>query len=114
MSFTVEVVEQILTCLSMPVRIGPITVAPPISCISFTEIDGSLASGKLTGRADIHIPEEGAGSKNLAYDGRLKLDALQAETLAPALLPLPEDFLTVTGQLGGEIRFSGHGTDRSA
>ena len=38
MSFAVDTVEQIWIDPSMPDRIGPITVAPAISCISFTEM----------------------------------------------------------------------------
>ena len=36
MSFTVEFVEQIWIGFGTPVRIGPITVAPAISCIDKT------------------------------------------------------------------------------
>ena len=45
MSFAVETVEQIWIGLFSPVRIGPITVAPAISCISFTEIDAECRAG---------------------------------------------------------------------
>ena len=38
-SLAVDVVEQIWIGLSTPDRIGPTTVAPPISCISLTEIE---------------------------------------------------------------------------
>ena len=45
MSFTVELVEQIWIGSGTPVRIGPITVAPAISCISFTEIEAECRAG---------------------------------------------------------------------
>ena len=45
MSFTVEVVEQSWIDCGTPVRIGPITVAPAISCISFTLIDAEWRAG---------------------------------------------------------------------
>ena len=38
-SLTLDTAEVIWIGRSIPVKIGPITVAPAISCISFTEID---------------------------------------------------------------------------
>ena len=40
-----ETVEQIWIGRSMPVRIGPITVAPAISCISLTEMLAECRAG---------------------------------------------------------------------
>ena len=45
MSFTVELVEQIWIGCGTPVRIGPITVAPAISCISLTLMDAEWRAG---------------------------------------------------------------------
>jgi hypothetical protein len=45
MSLTVEMVEQIWMGLGTPVRMGPITVAPAISCMSFTEIEAEWRAG---------------------------------------------------------------------
>ena len=47
MSFAVEVVEQIWIDLSKPVRIGPITVAPAISCINLTEMLAEWRAGTI-------------------------------------------------------------------
>ena len=47
MSLAVETVEQIWIGLSMPDRIGPITVAPPISCISLVEIEAECRAGTI-------------------------------------------------------------------
>ena len=47
MSFTVAEVEQIWIDLSTPARIGPITVAPPISCISLIEIEAEWRAGTI-------------------------------------------------------------------
>ncbi len=45
MSLTVATVEQIWIGLSTPARIGPMTVAPAISCISLTEIEAECRAG---------------------------------------------------------------------
>ena len=45
MSFTVEPVPQIWTGFGTPVRMGPITVAPAISCISLTLIEAECRAG---------------------------------------------------------------------
>ena len=45
MSLAVELDAQIWIDLSTPERIGPITVAPAISCISLTEIDAEWRAG---------------------------------------------------------------------
>ena len=46
MSFTVELVEQIWIGFFTPVKMGPITVAPAISCISLTEMLAECRAGK--------------------------------------------------------------------
>ena len=44
-SLAVDTVEQIWIGLSTPVRIGPITVASPISCINLTEMLAECRAG---------------------------------------------------------------------
>ena len=44
-SLAVDEDEQIWIDLSMPERIGPITVAPAISCISLVEIEAECRAG---------------------------------------------------------------------
>ena len=76
-----------------------------------TQIDGTLASGKLTGGAEININPEGVDSQNLAYKGWLQLASLRAEQLLPMIIDLPEDFLVVKGRVDGKIQFSGSSSD---
>ena len=48
MSVVVDTVARIWTGVSRPVRIGPITVAPAISCVRLTDIDAEWRAGKTT------------------------------------------------------------------
>jgi len=90
-----------------------------------TEVEGTLASGKLTGEAEINLippppqagaPEEqgarrspdspDAAKQVLTYHGWLQIAALQAKQLLP-MINVPENLLVATGDLNGKIQFSG-------
>ena len=72
-----------------------------------TKIDGTVASGKLTGGAEIDLSPQHSDQQGLTYSGWLQLASLQAEQLMPMLVGLPENFLVVKGELDGKIQFSG-------
>ena len=70
--------------------------------VRLTDFHGALASGKLTGGANVELTPEG-----LSYNGWLQLVGLQAEQLLPIVIELPEDFLVVKGTVNGKLQFSG-------
>lgn len=71
-----------------------------------TTIDGILATGKVTGEADVKLASEG-----LTYYGWLQLADLHANQLLPMVVELPDDFLVVKGDVNGKILFSGDSLD---
>ncbi|MCZ6678434.1 MAG: translocation/assembly module TamB domain-containing protein [Candidatus Poribacteria bacterium] len=84
-----------------------------------TEIDGTLASGKFTGGAEVNITSESpnwqfTAQPNLTYSGWLQLASLEAEQLIPMLIGLPEGFLVVKGELDGRMQFSGSSANPTA
>ena len=80
------------------------------SRIQITKIDALLASGQLTGAAEINLPSKQADVQHPAYEGWVQLDSLRTEQLLP-IVDFPKDFLDVKADLGGKIQFSGNGLD---
>ena len=103
------------------------------NAVKLTEVNGTLASGKLTaglearfgslGRslfslmsiseqsprdttAQTPSSEEDAESP-IAYDGWVTLEDANVEEILPVFIDLPEDFLTVTGILDSHLHISG-------
>ena len=101
--------------------------------LKLTNVNGTLASGVLTAGMEAslgslgdgllsalsgaapsgqnaaavgHSSDEGAESP-IAYDGWAKLEGANVEEIIPLVIDLPEDFLTFTGVLGGDVRVSG-------
>ncbi len=101
--------------------------------VRMTEVNGTLASGKLTAgmeaslgslgyglfsaisgaeqsgendAAETPSSDEGAETP-IAYDGWAKLEGANVEEILPLVVDLPEDFLTFTGIFGGDVRLSG-------
>ncbi|MCH8294046.1 hypothetical protein IH992_23440, partial [Candidatus Poribacteria bacterium] len=73
-----------------------------------TEIKGTLASGQLTGGAEIHTVKQGS---SLGYDGWLEFAGIQAEELVPMIIGIPESFLVVKGDVNGKLQFEGDSHD---
>ncbi len=71
-----------------------------------TNIDGGLASGKLTGGVEINVHPKQEDAQRLMYKGWVQLNSLRTEQLLPI-----KDFLDVKADLGGKIQFSGNGSD---
>ena len=80
------------------------------SGIRVTNIDALLASGKLTGMAEINFPLKQEDSQRLAYEGSVQLNALRTEQLLP-IIDFPQNFLDVKADLNGKVQFSGNGSD---
>ena len=103
------------------------------NALKLTDVNGTLASGKLTaglqarfgslGRrlfslmsiseqsprdttAQTPSSEENAESP-IAYDGWVKLEDANVEEILPVFIDLPEDFLTMTGILDSHLHISG-------
>ena len=70
--------------------------------IHLTSIDGVLASGMVTGNADVNL-----ASEDTTYSGSLQFADLQANQLLSMVVELPDDFLVVKGDVNGKILFSG-------
>ena len=59
----------------------------------------NAAAGAPSSDEDVESP--------IAYDGWAKLEGANVEEIIPLVIDLPEDFLTFTGVLGGDVRVSG-------
>ena len=101
--------------------------------LKLTDVNGRLASGVLTAGVEASLGSLGDGLFSLissagrspqnaaagapssdedvespiAYDGWAKLEGANVEEIIPLVIDLPEDFLTFTGVLGGDVRVSG-------
>ena len=101
--------------------------------LKLTDVNGTLASGKLTaglkasfGRLGEELfssifgaeqsprntaaqttPSEEGAELPIDYDGWVKLEGANVEEILPALIDLPDDFLTVTGVLDSHVRVNG-------
>ena len=73
-------------------------------------IDALVASGKLTGTAEINLPLKQEDSQRLAYEGSIQLDALRTEQLLP-IIDFPQNLLDVKADLNGKVQFSGNDLD---
>ena len=78
--------------------------------VRVTNIDALLASGKLTGAAEINLPLKQEDSQRLAYTGWVQLNSLRTEQLLP-IIDFPQSFLDVKADLNGKVQFSGNGSD---
>ena len=78
--------------------------------VRVTTIDALLASGELTGAAEINLPTTQEDSQRLTYNGWIQLDSLRTEQLLPAI-DFPQDFLDVKADLDGKVQFSGNSSD---
>ena len=67
-----------------------------------TALNGFLASGAVSGGADVRLDSESA-----AYTGWLQLTDLHANQLLRMVIELPDDFLVVKGEVNGKILFGG-------
>ena len=101
--------------------------------LTLTDVNGTLASGKLTAGLEASLgtlgdglfsstssaeqsprntaaqaasSEEGAESP-IDYDSWVKLEGANVEELLPVFIDLPEDFLTLTGILDSHLQISG-------
>ena len=72
--------------------------------VRVTNIDALLASGELTGAAEVNL------QPTLVYNGWVQLDSLRAEQLLP-VIDFPQSLLDVKADLNGKIQFSGSGSD---
>ncbi len=80
------------------------------SGIRVSNIDALVASGKLTGTAEINLPLKQEDSQRLAYEGSIQLDSLRIEQLLP-IIDFPQNLLDVKADLNGKVQFSGNGLD---
>ena len=78
--------------------------------VRVTNIDALLASGKLTGAAEINLPLKQEDSQRLAYTGWVQLNSFRTEQLLP-IIDFPQSFLDVKADLNGKVQFSGNGSD---
>ena len=101
--------------------------------LRLTNVNGTLASGVLTAGIEASLGSLGDGllsaisgaepsgqdaaavgppsdedaESPIAYDGWAKLEGANVDEIIPLVIDLPEDFLTFTGVLGGDVRVSG-------
>lgn len=71
----------------------------------FSAISGAEPSGQNV--AAEAPPSDEDAETPIAYDGWAKLEGANVEKIIPLVIDLPEDFLTFTGVLGGDVRVSG-------